>query len=181
MTYEQQLEEALALLHEGDYDPALDISRRLQKMEPETSDGFHLEGMIFQKLNQWEKSINALDEAIEVEDEKSGYYNLRGFGYLQLDELDKAKKDFHKAIDLDDSPAAHRNLVLYKIMNDRGNEGMQYLLGLIKENPKDVENWILMGDLMQRAGQTDKARTYYEQANKMDPENEYVKQQLTEN
>ncbi len=180
MTYEQQLEEALALLREGDYDPALDISRRLQKMEPETSDGFHLEGMIFQKLNQWEKSINALDAAIELEEEKSGYYNLRGFGHLQLEELDKAKKDFNKAIDLDDSPAAHRNLVLYKIMSDQGNEGMQYLLERIRENPKDVENWILMGDLMHRAGQAAKARTYYEQANKMDPENEYVKQQLSE-
>ncbi len=178
MNYEQQLEEGMDLLREGDYDPALDISRRLQKMEPETSDGYHLEGMVFQKLNQWEKSIDALDKAIEVEDENSGYYNLRGFGLLQLDELDKARDDFDKAIDLDDSPAAHRNLVLYKIMSDEGNEGIQYLLERIKENPKDVENWILMGDLIARAGQTAKARTYYEQANKMDPDNAYVKQQL---
>ena len=180
MNYEQQLEEGLSLLHEGDYDPALDISRRLQKMEPETSDGFHLEGMVFQKLNQWEKSINALDNAINLNEEKSGYYNLRGFAYLQLNELEDAKRDFDQAIDLDDSPAAHRNLVLYKIMSDQGNEGIQYLLGLIRENPKDVENWILMGDLMARAGQTAKARTYYEQANKMDPDNNYVKQQLKE-
>lgn len=178
MTYEQQLEEALSLLREGDYDPALDISRRLQKMEPETSDGFHLEGMVFQKLNQWEKSIEALDQAIELEQEKSGYYNLRGFGHMQLEDLEKAKKDFDKAIDLDDSPAAHRNMVLYKLMTDQGNEGIQYLLKRIKTNPKDVENWILMGDIMQRAGQGDKARTYYEQANKMDPDNEYVKKQL---
>lgn len=178
MTYEQQLEEGMDLMREGDYDPALDISRRLQKMEPDTSDGYHLEGMVFQKLNQWEKSIEALDKAIEVEQEKSRYYNLRGFGHLQLEELDQAKKDFDKAIDLDDSPAAHRNLVLYKIMSDQGNEGIQYLLKRIKADPQDIENWILMGDLMQRAGQKKKALTYYEQANKMDPDNEYVKNQL---
>jgi cytochrome c-type biogenesis protein CcmH/NrfG len=53
-------------------------------------------------------------------------------------------------------------------------------LDRIKKNPKDVENWILMGDLMQRAGKSAKARTYYEQAKKMDPENEYVKEQLAE-
>jgi tetratricopeptide (TPR) repeat protein len=180
MNFEDQLEEGVSLLHEGDYDHALDIAHRLQKMEPETSDGYHLEAMVFQKLNQWEKSIDALDEAIGREDEKSGYFNLRGFAQLQLDELEPAREDFEKAIDLDDSPAAHRNLVLYKIMDDQGNEAIEYLLGRIKNNPKDVENWILMGDLMQRAGQGDKARTYYQQAAKMEPENEYVQKQLAE-
>lgn len=180
MNFEEQLEEGLSLLHEGDYDHALDISYQLQKMEPQSADGYHLEGMVFQKLNQWEKSIEALDKAINLEEEKSGYYNLRGFAHLQLENLDKAKADFDKAIDLDDSPAAHRNLVLYMIMDDEGNEAISYLLDRIRNNPKDVENWILMGDLMQRAGQGAKARTYYEQAQKMDPENDYIKEQLAE-
>lgn len=180
MKFEDQLEEGLALLHEGDYDHALDISHKLQKMEPNTSDGYHLEAMVFQKLNQWEKSIQALDTAVALEKEKSGYYNLRGFAQLQLDELELAKENFEKAIDLDDSPSAHRNLVLYKIMTDKGNEAVEYLLNRIRNNPKDVENWILMGDLMQRAGQGTKARTYYEQAAKMEPDNEYVQKQLAE-
>ncbi|WP_138431745.1 tetratricopeptide repeat protein [Fodinibius saliphilus] len=180
MNFEEQLEEGLALLHEGDYDHALDISHQLQKMEPESADGYHLEGMVFQKLNQWEKSIDALDKAVELEDQNSGYHNLRGFANLQLENLDLAIEDFEKAIDLDDSPAAHRNKVLHMIMTDKGNKAIEYLLNRIKQNPKDVENWILMGDLMQRAGQGAKARTYYEQASKMDPENEYVKNQLEE-
>ncbi len=180
MNFEDQLEEGLSLLHEGDYDHALDISHQLQKMEPESVDGYHLEAMVMQKLNQWEKSIEALEKAISKEDEKSGLYNLRGFANLQLENLDLARDDFEKAIDLDDSPAAHRNLVLYKIMSDQGNDAITYLLDRIKKNPKDVENWILMGDLMQRAGQGAKAKTYYEQASKMDPDNEYVKEQLAE-
>lgn len=180
MNFEDQLEEGLSLLHEGDYDHALDIAHQLQKMEPESVDGYHLESMVFQKLNQWEKSIEALDNAINKKEDKSGLYNLRGFANLQLENLEEAKEDFDKAIDLDDSPAAHRNLVLYKIMSDKGNEAITYLLDRIKKNPKDVENWILMGDLMQRAGQSDKAKTYYQQASKMDPDNEYVKNQLAE-
>lgn len=180
MNFEEQLEEGLALLHEGDYDMALDISRQLQKMEPDSADGYHLEAMVFQKLNQWEKSVEALDEAVKYDPEKSGLYNLRGFAKMQIEELEEAKEDFDRAIDLDDSPAAHRNLVLYMIMNDQANEAVSYLLDRIRNNPKDVENWILMGDLMQRAGQEGKARTYYEQANKMDPDNEYVKKQLEE-
>ncbi|MGD8427027.1 MAG: tetratricopeptide repeat protein [Balneolaceae bacterium] len=181
MNFEDQLEEGLSLLHEGDYDHALDISRQLQKMEPESVDGYHLEAMVMQKLNQWEKSIEALAKAIEKNAEKSGLYNLRGFANLQLENLEEAKQDFDKAIDLDDSPAAHRNLVLYMIMSDKGNKAISYLLDRIRNNPKDVENWILMGDLMQRAGQSAKAKTYYQQAQKMDPDNEYVKEQLAEN
>lgn len=180
MKFEDQLEEGLALLHEGDYDHALDISHQLQSMEPESVEGYHLEAMVMQKLNQWEKSIDALEKAIEKDEEKSGLYNLRGFANMQLENLDLAIKDFDKAIDLDDSPAAHRNKVLYMIMDDQGNEAITYLLDRIKQNPKDVENWILMGDIMQRAGQDAKAKTYYEQASKMDPENEYVKNQLAE-
>lgn len=181
ISFEEQLEEGLALLREGDYDMALDVSRQLQRMEPESADGYHLEAMVMQKLNQWEKSVEALDDAIRYDPEKSGLYNLRGFARLQMEELDEAKEDFDRAIDLDDSPAAHRNRVLHMIMSDQGNEAVSYLLDRIRNNPKDVENWILMGDLMQRAGQDAKARTYYEQANKMDPENEYVKEQLEEN
>lgn len=180
MNFEEQLEEGLSLLHEGDYDHALDIAHQLQRMEPESVDGYHLEAMVFQKLNQWEKSVEALEKALAKQEDKSGLYNLRGFANLQLEKLEKAKEDFEKAIDLDDSPAAHRNLVLYKIMSDKGNEAITYLLERIKKNPKDVENWILMGDLMQRAGQGAKAKTYYEQASKMDPDNEYVKNQLAE-
>jgi len=180
MNYEDQLDEGLAVLKDEDYDHALDISHKLQKMEPNTSDGYHLEAMVFQKLNQWEKSTQALDTAVALDKEKSGYYNLRGFAKLQLDDAESAKEDFEKAIDLDDSPAAHRNLVLYMIMDDQGNEAIEYLLNRIKENPKDVENWILMGDLMQRAGQDAKAQTYYQQAQKMAPDNEYIRKQLSE-
>lgn len=180
MNFEEQLEEGLSLLREGDYDHSLDISRRLQKMEPESADGYHLEAMVFQKLNQWEKSSHAVDNAIEKDPEKSGLYNLRGFARLQMDDLEEARKDFEKAIDLDDSPAAHRNMVLYKIMSDKVQEAINDLLALIRANPKDVENWILMGDIMQRAGQGAKARSYYEQAQKMDPDNEYIQEQLDE-
>ncbi len=180
MKYEDQLEEGLSLLREGDFDHALDIAHQLQKKEPEYADGFHLEGLVFQKLNQWEKSLEALEKAIDLEEDNSGYYNLRGFANMQLENLDQAIEDFNKAIDLDDSPAAHRNKVLYMIMNGDAPKANEYLLNRIKQNPKDVENWILMGDLLQRAGQDEKAMGFYQQARKIDPDNEYIKEQLGE-
>src|SRR5690625_6705558 len=107
-------------------------------------------------------------------------YNLRGYAYLNSNEHEKARENFEQAIELDDLPAAHRHLVLYKLLSGDGKGAIQYLLDRIKSEPRDVENWILMGDLMKKGGHDEKARTYYEQALEMEPENEYVKNQLQE-
>ena len=37
-----------------------------------------------------------------------------------------------------------------------------------------------MGDMIKRGGQADKAATYYEQALKIDPDNDYARRQLEE-
>lgn len=180
MNFEEQIERGYELLKEKKYDETLDVARDLQFEEPDAAEGYHLEAMVQQRKKQWEHSIKSLNKAIEIDPENSGLYNLRGYAYLNTEKLSKAEADFSKAIEMDDLAAAHRNLVLHKLMSNNGTEAINYLLQQIKKNPRDVENWILMGDLMQRGGHDDKARSYYEQANKMDPDNEYVKRQLAE-
>ncbi|MEX1063613.1 MAG: tetratricopeptide repeat protein, partial [Balneolaceae bacterium] len=105
-------------------------------------------------------------------------YNLRGYAHLNNNEPEKARENFEKAISLNDLPAAHRHLVLYKLMSGDGKTAIEYLLDRIKSDPRDIENWILMGDLMKKGGYEEKAKSYYEQALKMEPENDYVKNQL---
>ncbi len=178
MSFEEKHKKGYELLHEQDLDHSLDIARDLQKMNPEASEGFTLEAEVMQKLNQWEPSIDSLNEAIERDPENGRLYNLRGYAYLNSSELEKASEDLEKAIKLDDLATAHRNLVLYKVMSGDGKGAIEYLLDRIRNQPRDVENWILMGDLMKKGGHDAKAASYYEQALKMDPENEYVKKQL---
>ncbi|REL38518.1 tetratricopeptide repeat protein [Rhodohalobacter sp. SW132] len=180
MSFEERHKEGYELLHEKDLDKSLDVARSLQRLNPDAPEGFTLEGEVMQKLNQWDTSIKSFDDAIEKDSDNGRLYNLRGYSYLNVDKPDKAKKDFERAIALDNLPAAHRNLVLYKLMNGEGQQAIQYLLDRIKSDPKDVENWILMGDLMKKGGHDAKAKTYYEQALKMDPGNEYVKNLLEE-
>lgn len=178
MSFEEKHKEGYELLHEKDLDKSLDVARRLQSMKPEAPEGFTLEAEVMQKLNQWDSSIKSLNDAIELDADDGRLYNLRGYAFLNMDEPDKAKEDFDRAIKLDDLPGAHRNLVLYKLMSGNGKEAIQYLLDRIRAQPADVENWILMGDLMKKGGHEQKALTYYEQAQKMAPDNEYVKEQL---
>ena len=180
MNFEEKLGHGFELLREKDIDASLDIARELQRENPEDPEAFYLEGMIMQQLNQWDVSIKSLDWAIQLNDKESRYLNLRGYAYMQTEVLEKAEADFDACINLDDSPAAHRNKIMLMLMSDRGTDAFTYLIDRIKKDPRDVENWILMGDMMKRGGQVDKARTYYEQALKMDPDNEYAMRQLEE-
>ncbi len=178
MSFEEKHKKGYELLHEKDLDHSIDIARDLQKMNPDAPEGYTLEAEVMQKLGQWEPSIESLNDAIDREPESGRLYNLRGYAYLNSDQPDKAKVDLEKAIELEDLAVAHRNLVLYKLMSGKGKEAIHYLLDRIKMDPKDIENWILMGDLMKKGGHNAKAKSYYEQALKMDPDNEYVKKQL---
>ena len=180
MTIEEQIEEGYRLLHEDDIDHALDVSRQIQKEKPDAPEGFALEAEVMQKLNQWDPSIKALNKALALDPESARLYNLRGYAYLQKEALKEAREDIERAISLQDLAVAHRNLVLCMFLEEKGGEALQYLIGRIKQNPSDVENWILMGDIMKKGGDHDKARTYYEQVLKMDPDNEYAQKQLEE-
>ncbi|MEX0721446.1 MAG: tetratricopeptide repeat protein [Balneolaceae bacterium] len=180
MNFEEKLNKGFELLQEKEIDYALDVARELQEEQPDSPEAFYLEALVMQQLNQWDISISAVEKAIELAEDNAVYYNLRGHILLQKEELKKAEKDFDKAIELDDNSAAHRNKVLIMLMTDRGQEAIPYLITRIKQDPQDAENWILMGDMIQKGGQEDKARTYYEQALKIDPDNQYARRQLEE-
>jgi tetratricopeptide (TPR) repeat protein len=179
-TYEELVVNGYRMLHEQDVDQALDISRDLQQLDALATEGYVLEGEVMQKLNQFDHCVRLFSKALEIDPEAARVYNLRGYALMQKELIAEAVGDFERAIELEDLPEAHRNLVLCRVLEEKGAEAIDYLIGRIRKDPRDVENWILMGDIMKRGGQTDKARSYYEQALKMDPENEYAQRQLEE-
>ena len=177
-SFEEKFKRGYELLNDQDLDNSLEVARELQKMNALSPEGYMLEGEILIKLDQWDRGIEHLTTAIEKDPENGRLYNLRGYCYLNKEDLEDARENFEQAIQLDNLPSGHRNLVLYMLLTESGSEAIQYLLGRIKADPGDVENWILMGDLMKKGGHDEKARSYYEQALKMSPENEYVQKQL---
>jgi tetratricopeptide (TPR) repeat protein len=180
MNFEEKLNHGFELLQDKDIDHSLDIARELQKENPDSHEAYYLEALIMQQLNQYDMSFESIKKAMDLDEENAAYFNLRGNLYMQKEELEDAEKDFDKAIELADSSSAHRNKVMLMLMTDRGQEAIPYLIGRIKKDPQDAENWILMGDMIKRGGQDDKAATYYEQALKIDPDNDYARRQLEE-
>jgi tetratricopeptide (TPR) repeat protein len=178
MNFEEKLNKGFELLQDKDIDHALDIARELQKENEESHEAYYLEALIMQQLGQHDLSMENINKAIELADDNAVYFNLRGNSYMQKEDLEKAEADFDKAIEISDFSAAHRSKVMLMLMTDRGQEAIPYLIDRIKKDPRDAENWILMGDMIKRGGQPDKAATYYEQALKIDPDNEYARRQL---
>ena len=180
MNFEEKLNRGFELYREKDIDHSLDIARELQRENPDSHEAHYLEALIMQQLNQLDMSLKSIEAAMELATGNAAYHNLRGNLHMQKEDLEAAEKDFDIAIELSDSASAHRNKVMLMLMTDRGQEAIPYLIGRIKADPQDAENWILMGDMIKRGGQDDKARTYYEQALKIDPDNEYAQRQLEE-
>lgn len=180
MNFEEKLNKGFQLLQDKDIDHALDIARELQQENEEADEAYYLEALVMQQLNQYDLAQEKIEKAIELDAENASYYNLRGNILMQKEELEAAEADFDRAIELSDASSAHRNKVMLMLMTDRGSEAIPYLIDRIKKDPRDAENWILMGDMIKRGGQTDKARTYYEQALQIDPDNEYARRQLEE-
>lgn len=178
--FEEQLQKGIQLVEERKYNESLEIARELQNMESDAAEGFHLEAIVMQHQQQWQESVVALNKALENAEHDPGLFNLRGFAYMSMNELENAESDFDKAIEIEDFEPAHRNKVLLKILQNKGNEAIDYLIDRIKNKPRDPENWIMMGDLMRRGGQEEKAHSYYEQAQKLDPNNEYVQKMLNQ-
>lgn len=180
MNFEEKLNHGFELLQEKDIDHALDIARSLQKEDKESHEAIYLEALVMQQLNQYDLGVKIISKALKLDAENAVYHNLRGNMFMQTDKTDEAEEDFNKAIELSDLPAAHRNLIMLMLMTDRGKDAIPYLIERIKKSPQDPENWILMGDIISRGGQHDKAKTYYEQALKIDPSNEYALKRIEE-
>ncbi len=180
MSFEEKLNRGFELLQEKDIDHALDIARDLQKEDKELHEAIYLEALVMQQLNQYDLGVKIISKALEIDAENAVYFNLRGNMLMQNDKTDEAEGDFNKAIELADLPSAHRNLIMLMLMTDRGKDAIPYLIERIKKAPQDPENWILMGDIISRGGQKDKAKTYYEQALKLDPDNEYARRRIEE-
>lgn len=170
MDINDKIQEGIRLINEEAYDKSVTLAKEIQEADPDSSDGYHLEAIALQHMFKWQDSITALNKAIEHSPYDASLYSVRAFAKMSTEDFIGAEEDLDEAIDLEDYEPAHRNKVILKIIKNNSEEAINYLLDRLEKNPKDVENWILMGDLMKRVGMDDKADTYYEQAKELNPE-----------
>ena len=94
MNIEEKLSRGFELLQEKDIDHSLDIAREVQKEAPDTPEGYYLEALIMQQLNQMDISFSCIEKAIDRSDNNGVYLNLRGHIHMMKEDLEKAEVDF---------------------------------------------------------------------------------------
>ena len=63
MNIEEKLSRGFELLKEKDIDHSLDIAREVQEEAPDTLEGYYLEALIMQQLNQMDISFSCIEKA----------------------------------------------------------------------------------------------------------------------
>ena len=81
------------------YEDAINDCKQAIKLNPKSSTSHALTGLSLYKIKQYEKSIEAFDQAIKL-NKNPYYYRLRGDSYFELKDYVSAFVDFEKATEL---------------------------------------------------------------------------------
>src|SRR6056297_3558859 len=129
-----------------------------------------------------DESLDVARELQRINSDAPEGYTLEGEVMQKLNQWESSVKSFTDAIEKDEDDGRLFNLRGYSYLNldeaDKAKEDFERAIAL-DDLPAAHRNMVLY-KLMKKGGHDQKAKTYYEQALKMDPGNEYVKDLLDE-
>ena len=107
---DEQLNQGIALLEEGQYDRAIAYFNKAIELNPRDADAYNNRGLAyFEGKGQYDKAIVDYNKAIELNPRSAAAYNNRGLAYGYKGKYDKAISDCNKAIELNPRSAAAYN------------------------------------------------------------------------
>lgn len=92
---------AIAYMHLGQHQRALDDVNQAIKLKPGDADGYYLRGFAYRALGQYQRAIEESNRAIGIEPEHAGAYATRAFANQALGNTRQAKADARRAKELD--------------------------------------------------------------------------------
>jgi len=94
---------AIAYMHLGRHQRAIDDLNQAEKIKPGDSDLFYLRGFAYRALGQHDRSIEDSTKAINLDSNYAPAYSNRAFSYKAQGNINRAKSDARRAQDLDPS------------------------------------------------------------------------------
>src|SRR6266404_5007678 len=145
-----------------------------QALEKDAASTDALQGMMntYIAQKQLDQAIAAARTQIAKSPNSSGFYDLLGTALFQKKDFSGADAAFHKAVDLDKNNAD----ALLKLAQAQAAEGLtsQALATYqqsIKDHPREISFYILAGMMYESQNNFDQARTMYQQALNIQPDN----------
>jgi len=145
-----------------------------QALEKDPSSGDGLSGLMnsYFAEKQPEKAIAAANAQIAKSPNNSNFYDLLGTALFNgRKDLPGADAALHKAIDLDkNNTDALEKLGKVQVQEGSADQAIALYQKSIKDNPREVRFYILCGELYESKQQWDQAKTMYQQALSIAPD-----------
>ena len=146
------------------------ICQQLVKAVPEYHDGYHLLGLIKQRLQQYDEGVTIIKRAIELDPENADNYNNIALCYANLGEYDLAIENLDKAIERKNNYLYYNNLALqYRQIREYDRAIDLFEKAIELNGNQDPQLWNNLGGIYGELKDLEKAKKCFLRANEIDP------------
>jgi tetratricopeptide (TPR) repeat protein len=159
--HQKFLDAGIQLMNEEKYDLALNEFKSAVSANPKSAESYYQRGRCYLNLGKNAEAKKDLDKAIEL-DPKGIYYNTRGLAYENLNDTIRAHSDFGLAISKDSTNSQfYYNMGRMLEMEQHPKAALEFINSAIAKGPKDGNNYVKKGDLLQTLKDTTGAISAY--------------------
>lgn len=147
------------------------ICQQLVRAVPEEPEGYHLLGLIKQRLQQFDEGITIINRAIELDPNNADNYNNIALCYANLGQYDLAKNNLDKAISIKNNYLYYNNLALqYRQTRDYDRAIELFEKAIEINESQDPQLWNNLGGIYGELKDLKKAEECFLKASEIDPE-----------
>lgn len=161
------------------YEAAIDVFTELIELNPDNPDAYKNRGVAYMKLSQYDSAIHDFEKTKQMMPDLKGLHSNLGVAWYYKGEYEKAIANYNSEIEL--SPGSHyayfnRAICWAELKEyDKSLDDIAQTLTLV---PDFYLAHCLKGDLYMDLENIEAARSAYEKAVEVDPEEAYAKAQL---
>ncbi len=174
-------DEGIKAFELGKFQVAVDMFSVLIDQDPSNAKIYKNRGVAYMGLKYYESAINDLERAIELDPELEGVYSNLGAVWHYKKDYAKAIKNYN--IEISKRPDIHStyfNRAISKTELHNYNGALEDLAVAIVLKPDSYWTLALKGDIHMKLRQVQMARDSYERAVRLDSDNIYAKNKLSE-
>lgn len=165
----------------GDWQTSKDFFQQAVKLAPRDVSAVNGLASSLLQLGKANQAIPYFEKVVSLLPESAEALNNLGVAHLVIGQYTQAEKAYRQSVKISpDNAQSWKNLALACLKQNKAEEGVQILASIVKAHPDDFEALYLLGQCYHDAEDYDSARYLYEQAIKVNPDFDLVKQAMAD-
>ncbi len=129
-------------------------------------------GNAYFRLGKYKQAIECYIDTFEYEENQAITYSYIGESFEKLNQLDDAEKSYKVALEIDSKLIdALVGITIVKDKQEKTIEGLPYIEQVTKLYPNNFDGWYILGEVNEKLERYESARTCYEKAYEIAPDN----------